>query len=66
MTSKRTPSRLRAAREALGLSQERAAVAAGISVGWLLHAERDRTILSPAIAAKLLPVLGLASEELQP
>ncbi len=55
----RKPSKLRAARHARGLTLERCAVQAGISVAWLRLLERDPTLLSPAVAAKLLPVLGL-------
>ncbi len=66
MTSKRKPTRLRTAREERGLSQERAAVAAGISVAWLRHVERDPSLLTPQIAKRLLPVLGLSAEEAQP
>jgi transcriptional regulator with XRE-family HTH domain len=56
-------SRLRAAREARGLSQEQAAVAAKISVAWLRQVERDPSLLSPAIAARLLPILGLPPDD---
>lgn len=63
MISKRTPSHLRRAREAKGLTQERAAVQAGMSVAWLRQVERDPTLLTPAMAAKLLPVLGLDRAE---
>jgi transcriptional regulator with XRE-family HTH domain len=60
-TTKRKPSRLRRARESRGLSLEKAAVAAGISSGWLRQLERDPTLLSATIAARLLPVLGILS-----
>jgi transcriptional regulator with XRE-family HTH domain len=65
-TTKRKPSRLRAARERLGLSQERVAVTAGISVAWLRQVEREPGRLTPAVAAKLLPVLGLSADEVRP
>lgn len=51
---------LRGARKALGLTLERAAVTAGISVAWLRQLERDPTLLSTRIAERLLPVLGLS------
>jgi len=62
MRNKRKPTKLRTARERLGLSLERAAVTAGISVAWLRQLERDPTLLSPRIAERLLPVLGLSAE----
>ena len=55
--------KLRAAREVRGLSQERAAVFAGISVCWIRQLEREPSLLSPRVAAKLLPVLGLSEQE---
>lgn len=58
----RKSSTLRIARETKGLSQERAAVAAGISVAWLRQVERDPTLLSAEVAARLLPVLGLRQD----
>jgi transcriptional regulator with XRE-family HTH domain len=59
-------SRLRLARETRGLSQERAAVAAGISVSWLRQVERDPALLTPVVASRLLPILGLAAEGVRP
>lgn len=50
---------LRAARERAGLSLEKTAVTAGISVCWLRQLERDPAILTTRVAALLLPVLGL-------
>ncbi|MFT3915351.1 MAG: helix-turn-helix transcriptional regulator [Anaeromyxobacteraceae bacterium] len=55
-------SKLRDARLAQGLSLERAAVAAGISVCWLRQLERDPSLLSVRVASRLLPVLGIAPE----
>ncbi len=52
---------LRAARKRRGLTQEQTAVAARISLAWLRLVERDPTLLSPRIAEKLFPVLGLAA-----
>ena len=67
MTSRsRKPTKLRHARELRGLSQEKTAVAAGISVAWLRQVERDPTLLSPEVAARLLPVLGLAPDAGRP
>lgn len=63
MNSNRRTSPLRRAREARGLSQERAAVAAGISVAWLRQLERDPDLLTPRIAQRLLPVLGISDPE---
>ncbi len=57
---------LRGKRKSLGLTLERTAVAAGISVAWLRLVERDPTLLSDRIAEKLLPVLGLSVAELRP
>ncbi len=65
-TPKRKPSKLRTAREALGLSQERTAVAAGISVAWLRHVERDPDLLTQRVAERLLRVLRLSPQELRP
>jgi transcriptional regulator with XRE-family HTH domain len=57
--SKRKPTKLKIARQRLGLSLEKAAVQAGISVAWLRQVERDPDLLSPRVAERLLPVLGL-------
>jgi transcriptional regulator with XRE-family HTH domain len=65
MNSKQKTSTLRRAREARGLSQERTAVAAGISVAWLRQLERDPTLLSARIADRLLPVLGISDVEVR-
>jgi transcriptional regulator with XRE-family HTH domain len=56
-------SNLRRARQARGLSQERAAVAAGISVAWLRQVERHPDLLSTRVAGRLLPILGLTEQE---
>lgn len=53
---------LRGARKRRGLTLERTAVAAGISVAWLRLVERDPTLLSRRVAEKLRPVLGLSTE----
>jgi transcriptional regulator with XRE-family HTH domain len=66
MVTKRKPSPLRAAREAIGWSQERTAVTAGISVAWLRQLERDPSLLTDVVAAKLLPVLHLDASEVRP
>jgi transcriptional regulator with XRE-family HTH domain len=66
MARNRKPSRLRTARERLGLSMEKTAVQAGISVAWLRQVERDPDLLTPRVAQRLLPVLGLAFPEAQP
>jgi transcriptional regulator with XRE-family HTH domain len=63
MNTNRNRTKLRRAREARGLSQERAAVAAGISVAWLRQLERDPNLLSPRMAAKLLPILGFTNPD---
>lgn len=60
--SERSPD-LRAARKARGLTLERTAVTAGISVAWLRQLERDPTLLSTRIAERLLPVLGLQQDD---
>ena len=62
--TKRRRSKLRMAREARGLTQEQAAVAAKISLAWWRLVERDPTLLTPRIAERLLPVLGLDAKEL--
>jgi DNA-binding XRE family transcriptional regulator len=59
---KKRPSKLRVARETLGLTQEKAAVAAGISLAWLRAVERHPDLLSERVAAKLLPILGLSAK----
>ncbi len=56
---KRKPSHLRLARWRRDLSIEKTAVLAGISVAWLRQVERDPDLLTPRIAQRLLPVLGL-------
>lgn len=62
----RPPSYLRRARLGLGLSMERTAVAAEISVAWLRQLERDPTLLTERVAARLLPILGLRPDEVRP
>ncbi len=55
-----TPSALRAARLAAGLSAEQLAVRAGVSVAWLLTCERAPGLASEALLARLAMALGLA------
>jgi transcriptional regulator with XRE-family HTH domain len=59
------PSRVRAAREARGLTREQLAVRAGVSSSTLYLAERAG-LLSDATAAKVAAVLGVPAEELRP
>jgi transcriptional regulator with XRE-family HTH domain len=56
-------SKLRSARQRRSLSLERAAVAAGISVAWLRQLERDPRLLTPRVAERLLPVIGLSLKD---
>jgi transcriptional regulator with XRE-family HTH domain len=63
MIAKRKPSKLKKARLRLGLSLERVAVGARISSAWLRQLERDPSLLSAEVAGRLLPVLGITSEE---
>lgn len=58
-----TQSPVRAARERLGLTRERLAVKANLSVTSLYLAERLRHV-TPATAAKLAPILGVRARDL--
>ncbi len=56
-----TPSAIRAARLAAGLSAEQLATRAGVSLAWLLTVERAPALASQALLMRLATALGVAS-----